>query len=204
MTIIGQFRDTRNPDRFVWLRGFAGMPERAKALSDFYTGPVWRAHRSTANPTMIDSDNVLLLRPARPHSGFVPKPAGRAARGASEIPRSFVVATLWYFGAPVDENFIAFFERELAPIVKQHGASIEATLVTEASPNNFPALPVREGENVFAWFALFADHAAYERHAAALAQSLEWQRALSSGLLPKVTKAPEVLLLTPTARSQLR
>jgi hypothetical protein len=32
--------------------------------------PVWKAHREVANATMIDSDNALLLRPARPGSGF--------------------------------------------------------------------------------------------------------------------------------------
>src|SRR5688500_302585 len=28
MHLIGQFRDMGNPDRFVWMRGFAGMPQR--------------------------------------------------------------------------------------------------------------------------------------------------------------------------------
>jgi hypothetical protein len=46
------------------------MTSRAKALTDFYSGPVWKAHREAANATMIDSDNVLLLRPAVPTSGF--------------------------------------------------------------------------------------------------------------------------------------
>ena len=40
------------------------MASRAQALQDFYGGPVWKAHRETANTTMVDSDNVLLLRPA--------------------------------------------------------------------------------------------------------------------------------------------
>jgi NIPSNAP len=62
--VIGQFRDLDRSDRFVWLRGFHDMTSRAKALTDFYSGPVWKAHREAANATMIDSDNVLLLRPA--------------------------------------------------------------------------------------------------------------------------------------------
>src|SRR5450432_2088836 len=61
MTLVGQFRDLDNPDRFVWLRGFADMTIRAQALEAFYSGPIWRAHRAAANETMIDSDNVLLL-----------------------------------------------------------------------------------------------------------------------------------------------
>src|ERR1700734_1087769 len=59
MTLIGQFRDLDDPDRFVWLRGFADMSSRAQALAAFYGGPAWQAHRDAANATMIDSDNVL-------------------------------------------------------------------------------------------------------------------------------------------------
>jgi hypothetical protein len=70
MIVIGQFRDLNNADRFVWLRGFSDMATRAQALEEFYGGPVWKAHRDAANATMIDSDNVLLLRPARSNSGF--------------------------------------------------------------------------------------------------------------------------------------
>ena len=85
MKVIGQFRDLDNPNRFVWLRGFRDMPSRAQALKDFYGGPVWKAHREAANATMIDSDNVLLLHPAMPTSGF---PFGNKERppvGANEV-----------------------------------------------------------------------------------------------------------------------
>ena len=67
MRVLGQFRDLDRPDQFVWLRGFADMPARHRALEGFYGGPVWAAHRHAANATMIDSDNVHLLRPAWPH-----------------------------------------------------------------------------------------------------------------------------------------
>src|SRR6516225_3998362 len=64
MALVGQFRDADDPDRFVWLRGFPDMKTRAEALGRFYYGPVWKKHSAEANATMIDSDNVLLLRPA--------------------------------------------------------------------------------------------------------------------------------------------
>ena len=95
MKIIGQFRDLDHPNRFVWLRGFPDMASRAKALNDFYSGPVWKAHREAANATMIDSDNVLLLCPAFPTSGFSLKDLKRAPVGADEIPTSLVVATIY-------------------------------------------------------------------------------------------------------------
>src|SRR5262249_563053 len=63
MCVIGQFRDLDRPDVFTWLRGFESMPQRRAALSAFYEGPVWARHQDAANSTMIDSDNVRLLRP---------------------------------------------------------------------------------------------------------------------------------------------
>src|SRR6266545_2866010 len=48
MHIAGHFRDLDDPDRFVWLRGFADLDARRKALEDFYYGPVWRAHSAPA------------------------------------------------------------------------------------------------------------------------------------------------------------
>ncbi|MFJ6951180.1 NIPSNAP family protein [Micromonospora aurantiaca (nom. illeg.)] len=66
MRLGGQFRDRNDPDRFVWFRGFASMDQRREALESFYSGPLWQAHRDAANATMIDSDDVLLLRPTEP------------------------------------------------------------------------------------------------------------------------------------------
>src|SRR3712207_1439560 len=60
MSVVGQFRDLDDPDRFVWLRGFPDMSTRAEALDAFYGGPVWAKYRDAANATMTGSDNVLL------------------------------------------------------------------------------------------------------------------------------------------------
>src|SRR5437588_684380 len=84
MKVIGQFRDLDHPDHFVWLRGFRDMTSRAKALNDFYGGPVWKTHREAANATIIDSDNVLLLRPALPTSEFLLENLKRAPVGSVE------------------------------------------------------------------------------------------------------------------------
>jgi hypothetical protein len=70
MRVVGQFHDLDRADRFVWVRGFQDMTSRAKALADFYGGPAWKAHSAKANATMIDSDDVLLLRPISGDSGF--------------------------------------------------------------------------------------------------------------------------------------
>jgi hypothetical protein len=38
--VIGTFRDLDDPDRFVWIRGFASMADREAALEAFYKDPV--------------------------------------------------------------------------------------------------------------------------------------------------------------------
>jgi hypothetical protein len=204
MKVVGQFRDLDHPDRFVWLRGFRDMPSRAKALNDFYGGLVWKAHREAANATMIDSDNVLLLRPARPTSGFSLENSKRPPVGSDEGPTSLVVTTIYYFASPVAPDFINFFEHTLRPVAASLGAIICACFVTENSENTFPALPVRAGENVFVWFSTFPDLAAYENYVACLSRSEQWRGEISTTLKRYLKGAAEVLRLSPTARSQLR
>lgn len=203
MRVIGQFRDLDDPDRFVWLRGFRDMPSRAKALKEFYGGPVWNAHREAANATMIDFDNVLLLHPAHPLSGFSADSGARSQLGAGEVSKVLVVATIYYFDAPEDVDFVDFFERTIKPAVIETGAAVLAYFVTESSPNTFPALPVREGEHVFVWFMRFQDQAAYERQVADLSRVKQWRGEVSAELARRLKRAPEVLKLSPTTRSQL-
>jgi hypothetical protein len=87
--------------------------------------------------------------------------------------------------------------------VTDSGATVLAYFVTEHSENTFPALPVREGENVFVWFARFNDPAAYERHIAALTQSPRWRDEISKELARRLKREPEILKLSPTTRSLL-
>lgn len=182
MRVIGQFRDAGNADRFVWLRGFEGMAQRAAALSRFYTGPAWQAHRDQANATMADSDNVLLLRPAFPGGGF-----RRGATGGK-----LIAAAIHYFPGDAEEKAIREAARGFIAVAEQGGARVLAQYLSEKSPNTFPRLPVREHENVFVWFAAFETRQDHAR----------WQAALPDG--PDFLRPPEVLLLEPTARSLLR
>lgn len=204
MKVIGQFRDLQNPNTFVWIRGFPDMHSRANGLTTFYNGPVWKKHRESANATMEDSSNVLLLRPARSSSGFLPGPGKRPAPGTTEVPEGLVIAALYSLHDPADDNFIEFFERSIIPELRSTSASILAYYITENSENNFPRLPVREGEHFFVWFAGFSDQAAYVRHVDALSQSPLWSDEISKTLASHLKKPPELLQLSPTARSELR
>src|SRR3546814_4874872 len=84
MSVLGQFRDLDDPERFVWLRGFPDMARRPASLAAFYGGPVWAAHRDAARATMVDTDDVLLLRPARPGTGLLGV-ASRSEEHTSEL-----------------------------------------------------------------------------------------------------------------------
>ncbi len=201
MKILGQFRDLDRPDRFVWLRGFPDMASRARALGAFYGGPAWKTHRQEANATMVDSDDVLLLRPARPTSALSLEGLHRPAPGSSRRSEQLAIATLYFFDAPPTPDFVDFFEREVAPLLTAAGASILASFVTEESANTFPALPVREGEHVFVFFSAFDDVRAYERHLAELARSAQWREGAAKALSHRLLRPPEKLRLSPTGRS---
>lgn len=204
MSVIGQFRDLDDPNSFVWLRGFQDMPSRAVALNSFYTGPVWASHRDEANGTMVNSDNVLLLRPASPGAGFPPPRVARPALGATDLPPGLVVATICYLAPRTEDEFAKFFEVTLKPHLEQAAATVLATLVTERDPNTFPRLPVREGETVFVWLCAFPDLNAYQAHLADLAQSEIWMTDAVPEMERRTWRQNEVSRLRPTARSLLR
>jgi quinol monooxygenase YgiN len=202
MIVIGQFRDLNNPDRFVWLRGFNDMDMRAAQLHEFYGGSVWKAHRDAANATMIDSDNVLLLRPASPGFGFDLRHAKRPPIRRTTERRALLVATIYHLGETRGADFVNLFKRKFQPHLTQAGVSVLASFVTENHPNTFPALPLRKDVNVFVLFSRFADREAYERCAAAVAESMR-QKKITPKLSGLIKEQPEVLLLAPTARSLL-
>lgn len=151
MTLIGQFRDRRRPDRFVWLRGFPDMERRHQALEAFYGGPIWARHREQANDTMLDSDDVLLLKPARPDSMFRIRTSDRSAT-FHEGRAATVLAGIYELPQPPDDALVSRFESRIVPILGANGIELEALFVTEPAPNTFTRLPVREGENVLMWF----------------------------------------------------
>jgi hypothetical protein len=200
MRIAATFRDLADPKRFVWVRGFTDMQARHAALTAFYYGPVWQANREQANATLADNDNVLLLRPAFAGSGFVLDGLQRPALHAAARGRRLVVATIYYLRADSLAGFAAMFRREMAPLLEGSGARILAQFVTENSRNTFARLPVREKEQVFVSFAAFDDADAYLRQQRALAADTRWRARLAAHAAV-MERAPETLLLQPTARS---
>jgi hypothetical protein len=198
MVVLGQFRDLDDPNRFVWLRGFPDMAVRHRALTAFYGGPVWAEHGPQANDTMVDSDNVLLLRPLSDGSGFAVCPPERPRAGAP-APDRFVSATVWSF-PPGRSDGIALIRDGLLPVLHKTGPAPLAVLTTETAHNTFARLPVRTGENVAAVFTSYPDESAYRRHLAEV-QDHPLTREFLPGIESEQTAAPRTLRLAPTGRS---
>jgi hypothetical protein len=199
MSILGQFRDLDDPDSFVWMRGFADMAIRKEALESFYRGPVWKQHAKAANATMVNSDDVLLLRPLAP---LEYRPSRRAAPGSTVDPPGLLAITILPLAQATAAEVPALFQHLLEPALRDAGVSVLATYATEHSENTFPALPVRENEDVFAWMSLFEDEADHARHGRVVEKSSVWRDA-SQSIAAHLAGVEEVIRLRPTARSAL-
>ena len=204
IAVIGQFRDLDRPDRFVWLRGFESIKARGLALTAFYDGSVWHAHREAANATMIDSDNVLLLEPANADTGFAGLPTRTSPGGAASVGSGIVVATLYYAQPDSLEAFSALFNQSIRKDLERAGACTIAEYVASTQANNFPRLPIRLGEHIFVWLAGFESDQSYKVYRARLAADHAWTARDWPSAREHLIGEPEVLRLAPTARSRLR
>ena len=193
--VLGIFRDLDDPDRFVWMRGFRDMTQRRAGLQSFYTGPVWKANNRAANATMLDSDNVLLLRPLAKSDGLL-APRRSTTSGIVRVS----IHTLAQVPASA---FTEFFEGTMRPMITEGGGNVLATLVSETQPNDYPGLPVREHEPVFVWLTRFDNTDAEAQFTRSLAQRSGWRDKVPEALWPALMRKPEVLRLSPTSRSRL-
>ncbi len=194
LRVLGQFRAPDEPNHFIWVRGYAEASERGELLQRFYSGPTWQAHRDAANATMIDSDDVLLLRPAAPGSG-VRLTAHRDSPGTPAARSVWAATTLLHQG-PVDAARLATFAQQVTPLLGETGARLVGCYLTDPRPNDYPRHPVREGLHALVWFTSFVDEAAYRAHWAAFSRDERWRA--FSGERPLRQQ-----LLSPTARSRL-
>jgi hypothetical protein len=203
MRLYGQFRDADDAERFVWIRAFPDMEARKQALTAFYSGPVWKAYGRQAAGTMIDASNVLLLHSADPPHDFAKLPAARAAVGATAVPDSVVLATIYPLKADAAGDFTTFFRTSVQPALQREHVDPIGVFETEHSINTYQPLPVREGEHVFVWFALFPNMRALSDSVDRLAKSAAWSN-VDAALSTRLISPPQKLRLRPTARSLLR
>jgi hypothetical protein len=202
MRVMAHFRDLDRPDHYVWLRGFADMPSRQRGLEAFYSGATWLANRTVANATMIDSDDVRLLRYARPTWALTTPAAPRPHRNAeTTLPRSLYVLFIATLATPADETLKRNFERDAMPLLRECGLMPCAVLETEPAANNYPRLPVRVDAPVLAWLSRTASVAAADEALARLDATPRWRAVV----LPRLrATALQRMRLEHAARSWLR
>jgi hypothetical protein len=150
------------------------------------------------NSLMLDSDNVLLLRPLSPEQGIPVLPSVdpvKEEKGAQGV----VVAQIF----TVKPNNIDAFAKQAEATFASYGnagAREAGILVTLDVPNNFPQLPVRTDGPYLVWLGIVKDTETLETQFTSLAQR-SVESLLATGLL---RSAPELVILDPTRRSRLR
>ena len=181
--VLGTFRLEADPDCFVWLRGFTHMQARRAALEGFYGGAAWGSSRDAANATMIDSDDVHLLRAVTPEGGL---PAGarlpRRGERSGAIRYTLLLSELRY------PEWVGQYHLWLRLFLRKADADPVASFATLPAENNYPRLPVWRNRHV---------HVALLKSAAPLPT-------LPAELGNMLRSPPERLVLSPTARSRLR
>ena len=199
MRVEGEFRDLDDPDCFVWVRSFENMEARTEALASFYGGPVWKEHGPAANATMLNSDNVLLLKPVAGVSPFahnLPR-AKEAERGPA---KGVVLVNICSLAPAAEEDFSGFFRDNALPIMLDAGARIDALFMTEPRSNGFPRLPVREGETVFVWIECHLDQNAAAAYQNRLQQNPIWTAEIYPRMDSQCWRRIDIAQLTPTSR----
>src|SRR6266511_3868497 len=196
--VFGQFFERKNPVGFTWMRGFKNTDARAIVNAGFYYGPLWREHAFTMNSLMVDSNNVLLLRPLSAERGVTVLPSVdpvTEAQGAQGI----VVAQIFAVKA---NSVDAFAQQAEATFAGYRAAGVReaGVLVTLDVPNNFPQLPVRTDGPYLVWLGIIKDNQTLDmRFNPLVERSLQL---LSATNLLRAT--PELIILDPTPRSRLR
>jgi hypothetical protein len=196
--LFGQFFERKNPAGFTWIRGFKNTDARAIINAGFYYGPLWREHAATMNSLMVDSDNVLLLRPLTTARGVPVLPAVDPIK-EEKGSRGLVIAQIF----PVKPNSVDAFAQQAEETFASYraaGVREAGVLVTLDVPNNFPQLPVRTDGPYLVWLGIVQDNKTLETQFGPLAER-SGEPLSDTGLL---RSAPELVILDPTHRSRLR
>jgi hypothetical protein len=197
MDVGGLFLDRDDPDRFVWFRGFASMAARRESLETFYSGPSWAAHGPAANATMLDSDDVLLLRATDPP--HPPPPAGDRAPVGARDGGSQCVAVAVHRHQP-DDALAGWLARDVHSALQRVLGVPVCTRRTEPAVNDWPRLPVRP-DTVFVWSAVFPSIHAHDDAVRRLGTDPFWQESVEPRLRLQAP-ALQHLRLKPTPRSR--
>jgi hypothetical protein len=139
---VGTFRDADDPTRVVWLRAMPDLATRLRVLTAFYVDGMWLQHRDEVNGWLVDTDDVLLVRPV---SEWMPPADGPAIVGMFACVRKH----------PSGAADARAREPSLAAAITAAGGRPLVTFATDPADNNFPRHPIRVGEHGRVWFATF-------------------------------------------------
>lgn len=194
---IGHFFERERADHFTWLRGFRDMPARATVNHAFYGGPVWQEHKAAINRLIVDSDDVLLLRPLYADSAI---PDLRAVDPVAEPRGAQGVAAAQIFKLDPDRlDAFALAAEEWFVNYRGKGVIEAGILATLDQPNNFPRHPIRTDGCYLVWLGMLRDDAALDALRPVFAEAAAALH--GSGML----EAPaELVVLDPGQRSRLR
>jgi hypothetical protein len=194
---LGHFFERGATERFTWLRAYPDMQSRAAVNTAFYDGPVWKEHKAALNGCIVDSDDVLLLRPLHEGSGIPALPAVDPV-AEPDGARGLVVVQLFPVRPGALDDCATLAEPWFA-CYQGRGVAEAGILATLDQPNNFPRHPIRSDGTWLVWLGILRDQAALDALQPVLdsgARGLE-----ASGLL---AGKPELLVLDPGQRSRMR
>src|ERR1017187_880121 len=195
---FGQFLERGKPNHFTWIRGFRSAEARGIANSAFYYGPLWKEHSSTMNDILVDSDDVLLLRPLSPDRGVPVLPAVDPVSEAGGV-HGVVIAEIF----PVKGGSVDAFAQQMETTFAAYraaGMREAGVLVTLDGRNTFPQHPVRTDGPWLVWLGIAENDRTLEARFSPLFQR-SLQALSADGLL---RGKPELLVLDPASRSRLR
>jgi hypothetical protein len=167
------------------MRSFADMAARHAALEAFHGGTTWQQHRDRANATIVDSDNVRLLRPLGPGPHL---PAARPPLAPAASHAGLVIATTCTPSGNVGA-FTSLFAREITPALERAGGTVLAMFATDSSPNTYPRLKVHTDAAVVVCLLGFAPDDDHATHLAVLADAPGW-RDVAAPLLASCLRGP--------------
>lgn len=199
MHVLGQFTVVDQPDRFLWIRGFADIAARRRGLDDFYDGAFWQARRAATNAMLLDHEDVHLLRPLdaieRLTDGLSLEDRASEPPGVAPPDTGLVLADFHRAAGRLD-HLVHAFENDLRPALAERGHQLLGHFVAELAPNDYPRLKVMQDPTLLVVLTAYRDAA----HLARL--SAEWDR--RAPLKPLSTGEVVTLRLRPTARSLVR
>ncbi len=142
-TILGTFCDANDPNRIVWLRAMPDMAERKRILTAFYShGEIWKANRRAVNSWIVDSSNVLLVKPI----------SDLVTTTTKTTDHSIVVMYTCLRQEPFD---LTDEIDHVAGAINDVGGRLLVKLERDPSENNYPLHPIRAGEYGFVVLASF-------------------------------------------------